>query len=163
MASQFHYDSRDHHLPFTRTKRFVIYLLVVLALSLALNFTHYYFTDWSHAEDTASNQIYLLLAIALLGLALFGVAMVVSKLLRNQGYDSHQYLILEGNALKWQFNTTKGAQELDLSKVDSAVSDPRHLIFKSGEEEIWLENYLIIDQAEWEKFMAVLRKTIPVN
>jgi hypothetical protein len=163
MAKHFHYDSRDHHLPFNRAKRFAIFMTVLFALSLALNFAYIYFTDWSHAEDTSSNQLYLILAILLGFLALVGVVAVVTRLLRKQGYTNYQYLTLEGQQLSWQFNALKGPQALDLSQVDHALSDPRHLIFKTENEEVWLENYLIIDEGEWEKFLAALRGVITVK
>lgn len=163
MALHFNYDSRDHHLPFTRTKRFAIFMTVLFALSLALNFAHLYFNHWSHGEESSTDKLYLTLAILLGFLALLGVAMVITRMLRKQGYADYQYLILEDKQLKWQLNTLKGPRELDLTNVDYALSDPRHLVFKIGTEEVWLENYLLTDEGEWEKFLAALRKVIAVK
>lgn len=156
MATIFHYDSRDHHQPFTRGKRFWLFVMVISLLIFALNFSHLYYAEWSPADATPSRRWWLVGALFCGMMALAGVALVVTKWARG-AHPEYQMLTLDDTAIHWDFGLqSKG--RIALGEIVELRMDPRHLIVNTKEgQEIWIENYLLRDPEKWGEFIRALR------
>ncbi|MEL6141970.1 MAG: hypothetical protein AAFU67_10165 [Bacteroidota bacterium] len=162
MSTSFHYDSRDHHQPLNRQNRFWGYLVALGLLILAAIFIYRYFTDWTGVEGGAPEWLKFAAGFAAGVLAVLIIGFI-SVGYRRMGYSEYQYLKMDDAHLRWLFSCKKGPQELAIAQIASATEDPRHLIIKTKSgEEVWLENYLLIDPEEWEKFILVARERLPI-
>lgn len=160
MAHIFHYDSRDHHQPLDRKKRFWGYVLALLFLSAAVWTLYRYFTHWGGEESDASRLLDFIGGFVV-GLVGAGIIAFIAFGFRKMGYASYQYLTIDESQLRWQFNRRKGPQAVALENIKYGIQDPRHLIIKTkGGEEIWLENYLLADQVYWQQFIEEIGKLI---
>lgn len=163
MATTFHYDSREHHQPMTRTKRFYAFLVVVACIIVALSLLMSYGNDWSSDQSAPSFLRGVIIGL-LISLSIFIVFWLASKKSK-WGYSDHQTLVVDDYQVSWLLNKQDGEQSVAFTDVKHAVLDQRHLMLKlENGEERWIENYTLIDrESQWDAFVSAIGQKITIK
>lgn len=159
----FHYDSREHHQPLTRSKRFYAFLIALGSIIIAGAMLFFAGREWS-SEGSHSSFLRVFLIGSLLGLAILIVSWLVRKKSK-WGYTHYQTLTVDDENISWLLNKQDGAQSVAIADIKYAVLDIRHLMLKLNDnQEAWIENYTLMDrESQWNDFVSAVRERVEVK